>query len=227
MIFGEEIALRYDEWYRTKWGRYADELERRLIEKSLLLEKGDTLLDVGCGTGNYLIALSPDVARAVGVDSSLPMLRVALSKMRRAENISLINGDACDLPLKDGSVDVTLMVTSLEFFPCKERAIEEALRVTRRQIVIGSLNPLSLWWIWTRVKGIFRRTVYDGAELISPFRIRGMLKRADGRLDISMSFALYLPWPGGLSRLIERFLGGTGLPFGGFAVVSASKGAGR
>jgi SAM-dependent methyltransferase len=54
---------------------------------------GEAVLDVGCGCGAYL-----ELVEAVGLDSSIGMLRAARARARGP----LVGGDAMALPFRDG-----------------------------------------------------------------------------------------------------------------------------
>ena len=67
-----------------------------------------TVLDAGCGTGNYARALLPHVARIEALDLSAGMLEVARRKLADAIKTAAwpcIRGSIEDLPLADGAVD--------------------------------------------------------------------------------------------------------------------------
>jgi ubiquinone/menaquinone biosynthesis C-methylase UbiE len=63
--------------------------------------------DIGCGTGFLLLALAPLVKKAIGVDKSAEMLRVAKRKAveKGIKNIELVQAGLDELPLKNGSLD--------------------------------------------------------------------------------------------------------------------------
>jgi len=63
-----EIASRYDRWFQTDLGRHADRVEKELIQRMLFPHfgngfKGTTVLDLGCGTGQYSIWLCKKAVR--------------------------------------------------------------------------------------------------------------------------------------------------------------------
>lgn len=62
-----------------------------------------SVLDAGCGTGNYLGALSGFVGSLTGVDSSQAMLEEARGKL--GDDVALIRSDIRELPLADAAVD--------------------------------------------------------------------------------------------------------------------------
>ncbi|MBU2723835.1 class I SAM-dependent methyltransferase, partial [Acidithiobacillus ferridurans] len=48
---GPMDAAAYDAWYDTPRGRWIGMAEFRLLSRLLQTQPGNTLLDVGCGTG--------------------------------------------------------------------------------------------------------------------------------------------------------------------------------
>jgi ubiquinone/menaquinone biosynthesis C-methylase UbiE len=83
-------------------GRYPfqDDAERKIIPDimtKLDLSTHDTMLEIGCGTGNLLIPLSFSVKEIVGIDH-VSCLN-SLKKRTEAKNISLISGNFLDLSI--------------------------------------------------------------------------------------------------------------------------------
>lgn len=77
---------------------------RRAAVDALALEAGDTVVDLGCGTGANLALLRERVGpegAVVGVDASPGMLRVAERRVARAgwRNVHLVAGDAARPPV--------------------------------------------------------------------------------------------------------------------------------
>ncbi len=62
-----------------------------------------TVLEAGCGTGNYLQALRPHLGSLVGVDFNEGMLAQARTKL--GEDVELTCGSILDLPYKDEQFD--------------------------------------------------------------------------------------------------------------------------
>jgi ubiquinone/menaquinone biosynthesis C-methylase UbiE len=65
-----------------------------------------TVLEAGCGTGNYLRALQRRFRRLVGIDSSQQMLDEARVKLD--DHVQLIQGDVLELPLQDASFQAVI-----------------------------------------------------------------------------------------------------------------------
>lgn len=111
-------------------------LRRRRLLRLLALEPGETLLEVGPGTGLYTLALADGVGAAGTVsvlDAQREMLDHTLAAARRRglANISASEGDARDLPFSDDAFDVAVMVRTLGEVPDQEQALSELKRVLR------------------------------------------------------------------------------------------------
>ncbi len=111
----------------------------------------DSLLDIACGTGAMLLAISQAApsAHLVGVDLSSGMLEVAAKRLEgRAK---LLKSDATRLPLDDASFDVITCNHAFHHFPDPANALREWRRVLRPNgtIIIGeNRRPLlkRLYW---------------------------------------------------------------------------------
>jgi ArsR family transcriptional regulator len=110
------------EWYGTGFGASA------LLA---LLPPEWTVADLGCGTGSLAAALSPEVARVVGVDQSADMLRSARRRTAGLGNVELRRGTLEAIPLEEASCDAALLVLSLGWVADPARALAEAARVVR------------------------------------------------------------------------------------------------
>jgi ubiquinone/menaquinone biosynthesis C-methylase UbiE len=92
---------------------------------------GARVLDVGTGTGvaarAALEAVGPD-GLAVGVDSSMPMLRRAA----RGDRVRYTAALAIDLPFRDATFDAVTMAFVVSFFRRYETALFDVMRVLRR-----------------------------------------------------------------------------------------------
>jgi ubiquinone/menaquinone biosynthesis C-methylase UbiE len=87
------------------------------------------VLEVGCGTGNYIIALDEATsASCSGVDPSAEMLAVART---RSPRISFVAGTAEALPFPDEEFDFVFAVDVIHHVGDPAAAVAEAFRVLR------------------------------------------------------------------------------------------------
>ena len=115
-----------------------------------LLQPGEHVLDVGCGTGvvTRLAAerVGPD-GSVTGLDLNPGMLAVARSVASPELNITWREASAESMPLPDAGFDVVLCQLSLQFVPDRKAAVSEMHRVLRPggRLVItvpGPVGPL-------------------------------------------------------------------------------------
>lgn len=101
------------------------------------IEEGDTVLDVGTGSGTDLLIAADRVGpegRALGLDFTAAMLEKALANIDRAgaRQAFVVEGDAGErIPLPSASVDVVTSNGVFNLIPDKERAFAEAHRVLK------------------------------------------------------------------------------------------------
>ena len=111
--------------------------ERRLRERLLVpaqLKPGESVLDVGCGTGSLAIAAKQKVGAGGsvhGIDASAAMIARARRKAAKAgAQVTFENGIAQSLPYSDARFDVVLNTVMLHHLSRKAR--EESVREMRR-----------------------------------------------------------------------------------------------
>jgi len=108
---------------------------RNLITE-IHLHPGETILDVGCGSGvldRWLARHTGGAHRITAVDIHRTLLREAAAlatKEGLAEHIEFREGNAEVLPFGDNSFDVTMSATVMELLDA-ERMLREMVRVTR------------------------------------------------------------------------------------------------
>lgn len=99
---------------------------RKAILRLAALAPGQSVLDVGCGTGTLAIAAKREVGAAGivrGIDASPEMIARARTKARRQRaDVAFENELAEALPYADEQIDVVLSSLMLHHFPRKLRA---------------------------------------------------------------------------------------------------------
>ena len=104
------------------------------------LKKGDKILEVGAGTGAYSIYYAKQGYEVESIELSEDNLAVLKSKITPDLNIKAHQGNAIDLSrYEDNTFDITLVLGPLyHIFNKSERqkAIEEAIRVTKKDGII-------------------------------------------------------------------------------------------
>ena len=102
------------------------------------LRAGWNVLDVACGNGNATLAAARSGTHATGVDY-VPALLVDARARAVAEglDVTFVEGDAENLPVRGDSVDATLSVFGAMFAPDHARTASEIVRVTRPGGTVG------------------------------------------------------------------------------------------
>ncbi len=186
----------YDAWYDTPLGRMSDGLEKELIFSLADAKNWGRVLDVGCGTGAYSVELAKRGARTTGVDGSEGMLDWAAAKAAKERlHVNFVRADAQMLPFPDGHFDFVLSVGALCFAKDGEKALLEMRRVLKPggRLVVGVLNKWSPWALLRRIKGLFKKTIYQKAKFISPPELESSLKRAGFEVKTLKTCLFFLP----------------------------------
>lgn len=121
---------------------------RRLVIEALAAQPGDTIVEIGCGTGMNFPLLEEKVGakgRIIGVDISEAMLDRARKRINAAgwQNVELIHSSAIDYNFPDG-VDGVIAVGVLTYEPDYDEVIKkgtEALAPGKRWVVFDYKMP--------------------------------------------------------------------------------------
>ncbi len=165
----DEWPDRYDRWFETPIGSAVKACEQNLVMEFLSPARGETILDAGCGTGVFTLAILAAGARIIGLDLSPPMLNSAVRKCRFLP-FSPVAGDMGCLPFPDESFDKSISLTALEFIEDGKQAVSELFRVTKRGgvVVVATLNSKSPWAERRKQEAGKRKTIFSSAIFRSP-----------------------------------------------------------
>jgi SAM-dependent methyltransferase len=209
IVFNEQAAANYEDWYDTPDGRRADVLEKAVLDRLLQEFPGPgSVLEVGCGTAHFTRWLNEQGLAAVGMDRSAPMLAEA----QALDDVPLVRGDARRLPFADGAFDLAMFITTLEFLERPREALAEALRVARRGVMLGVLNRWSVLGLERRLAGLLRSTAYDAARFYGVGELKRLLRSVAGERARIVWHTTLFPrgWPWPQARL----------PWGGFIAMA-------
>ncbi len=125
---------------------------RELIIEWINPQPGEKILDICCGTGTLTIMLAKRLAgtgEVVGIELSPAQLRIARKK-REPDGLSLIEGDAQDIPFSDSYFDKSVICGALHEMPqeVRQNVLSEAYRVIRLggKIVLVEHNKPDRRW---------------------------------------------------------------------------------
>lgn len=110
----------------------------------LHLTDGQHVLDLGCGTGEDVVAIASIIGpegRAVGVDSSTEMISEAQKRHGHFPEVSFLVGDAQRLPFASGTFDSCRTERTLQHLADPDKAVTEMTRVLKRGGGITIVEP--------------------------------------------------------------------------------------
>jgi ArsR family transcriptional regulator len=158
-----------------QWDRLREEAYGRTFTQSALLgliPAHWVVADLGCGSGHAAAALSPHVARVVGVDQSAAMLKAARKRTAGCGNVELHRGRLEALPLEDRSCDGALLLLALTYVGDAAAVLGEMARILRpggRAVVVDLLR---------HDRDDFRRRMGQESLGFTPEELRSMLEAA-------------------------------------------------
>jgi malonyl-CoA O-methyltransferase len=130
--------------------------ERAMFELMPASLQQQTVLDIGCGSGRYMLhALRRGASRVSGVDLSPEMLVRAENEMdgyRSVADIALAQGSLTRLPLPDALADLTICGLVVGHLENLAQALAELHRVTRPggTILCSDVHPIGHALGWQR-----------------------------------------------------------------------------
>lgn len=209
-IFAESDA------YERFMGRWSRRLAP-LVVKFASVAEGDSVLDIGSGTGALAFAVAEAIpsVRVTGVDPSSAYVRHAQARTP-GDRVQFVAGDAHTLQMPDAVFDKALSLLVMNFFIDPEKALREMIRVTRSGGIVAAA-------VWDYGEGMeLLRVFWDEAvalnstiaarderhmalcrrgELAALFRANGLQQVEEQPIAIETSFVSFddywLPFLGG------------------------------
>lgn len=178
----DDVAHRYDflndllSLGRTKaW--------RRVVTSIIGPKPGMKILDIAAGTGSSSRPLVDKGAEVTALDFSHGMIKQG---QKQNKNINFVQGDALKLPFEDNSFDVTTISFGLRNTSNTDKALKEALRVTKdggRIVVAEFSHP---------VNPIFKKIYLNYLMKALPVIVKKISKNPDAYIYLAESIRA---WP--------------------------------
>jgi SAM-dependent methyltransferase len=214
-VFDFNDAIYYEERMHDSHNKVAVELEERLMFDALRPGRGESIIDIGCGTGNALLTFLDRGLRVTGIDASPYMIDIASKKVGNRADIR--RAFAEDLPFEDNSFNYACLITTLEFVEDPKKALEEACRVTKDKIFLGVLNRYAIKGVQRRIKGVFTRTIYNHAHFFSIWELKDIIRSLLGDVPVSWkTICQFSASPGRFTGRFEQYSLIQKCPFGAF-----------
>jgi demethylmenaquinone methyltransferase/2-methoxy-6-polyprenyl-1,4-benzoquinol methylase len=178
----DDVAHRYDflndllSLGRTKaW--------RRVVTSIIGPKPGMKILDIAAGTGSSSRPLVDKGAEVTALDFSHGMIKQG---RKQNKNINFVQGDALKLPFENNSFDVTTISFGLRNTSNTDKALKEALRVTKdggRIVVAEFSHP---------VNPIFKKIYLNYLMKALPVIVKKISKNPDAYIYLAESIRA---WP--------------------------------
>jgi SAM-dependent methyltransferase len=144
-VFGEGYAIAYDSFYRDKDYRAEVDLLERCFARY-----GDgavqSIVDLGCGTGNHALELAARGYRLTGVDRSEAMLDRARHKAReRRLAVTFTHADLRQIELENRFDAATMWFAVLGYLTANHEILS-VLQAIRRHLRPGGLLVFDVWY---------------------------------------------------------------------------------
>lgn len=175
------------------WGGFAEPVWRVVVEASGI-GPGSRVLDVGCGSGDFLAYADQRGASTAGIDPAPGMVESARSRVAGAD-VRL--GAAGQLPWPDGRFDLVTSFNALQFADDTLAALAELVRVAAPGGIVAVAN-------WAEADRNDLNTIEDavayaaGEEPLPDGDLRqpgGLAKLfRDGGLEVVSAGLVELPW---------------------------------
>jgi SAM-dependent methyltransferase len=148
--------------YEHFMGRWSRRLAPLLVRFAGVRD-GDTVLDVGSGTGALTAAVAQVApsSRIVGIDPAEPYVALARSQQDNAL-IDFEVGDAQQMHFEAATFDRTLSLLVVNFIPDVRKALSEMKRVTKSKGIVAAA-------VWDYGEGMeMLRVFWDEAVVLKP-----------------------------------------------------------
>lgn len=160
--------------------KFVADFGRELIDL-LKPEKGETILDLGCGTGDLTNEIASKGAKVIGLDQSESMLEKARTKFGEIE---FVNADAASFQLPE-KVDAVFSNAALHWITKQDQVLNS---------IYNNLKPNGRLVAELGAKGNVEKIVNS---------IQTVIKNEDYK-PVEMSDIFYFPSPGEYATLLEK-----------------------
>lgn len=141
-------SKRYDKYVDPHW-----KFDRQKAIESLQISIGDTILEIGVGTGLNL-PLYPQGCTVIGIDISSAMLQKAKQKPHQAK-VTLQKIDGQHLPFPHNSFDKALATYVLRVSPHPHDVLRELSRVVKKEGLLCIVDRFKGKSIFSRLQNPF------------------------------------------------------------------------
>ncbi|MFI5315643.1 MAG: methyltransferase domain-containing protein [Myxococcota bacterium] len=167
------------------------------------VERGDWLLDAGCGGGRHCFGALDRGAHSVGLDLDVPSLSVARAGIHERRGNApdklhggVLRGDVFHLPFPDGAFDRVICSEVMEHVHDYGAAARELARVVRPGGTLAVTIPTAITeWFYLAATRRYFESPGGHIRVFRPRELAGALARAGLRVDgVGFAHAFHSPY---------------------------------
>ncbi|MFO7570115.1 MAG: class I SAM-dependent methyltransferase [Smithellaceae bacterium] len=191
MTIEQQNIQLYDQWLNTEKGRFLFSRQKKIIVELTAPNPGCTVLNVGCRAGHYLRLFRDEKCAVSGTDRSEILLGAARERLGTAADLRRARPE--ELPFADNEFDLVTLIHVLETCADPQRALAEAIRVSRRLVFIGLMNPHALFGTKQRIKALVGLPISGPTRYFRRRELALTITKVMDSASITWGSAIYLP----------------------------------
>ena len=189
----DEETVKQEIQNRRMWEIYSSSLDGVLQNNRSI----DSVIDVGCGMGNFTLELAnrKNFKKIVGIDFLKNTFDIARENPKFFERVSFTEGNLIYMPFKDRSFDLAVCLNVLHHIHIDDfkLAIKELARITDKYLILEIRNKKNILDIW--YSKIILPKYYKKLPLYTSSiqEINGLMKKFNFRLE-NMEGERFFSW---------------------------------
>jgi SAM-dependent methyltransferase len=171
--------------------RFIDLRSEELILDLVSPRAGERILDVGFGNGDRLGFFRNHGCGVTGIERSIEISEITKKSFGPCADIykSYIE----DLPFSDNEFDIVILIDALEFARDPQKAISEAVRVSRDRVFLGTWNKYAIMNSYERFKYFVYPMCNNPARLLGRLELVRLIRNLLPSVPIKWGSVFFFP----------------------------------
>lgn len=168
----ENLKIAYDKWHKgvgateSNYGLQLCQWHKEAFATFFDINQ-KSILEVGCGRGDFSLFLAEKGAKVHGTDFSDSAIDIAKAKLKGGGEVEFSVVDAQQMPFQDETFDVIYSCECLEHIPNPELALQEMFRTLKKggiAVVTTENYSNGMYLLWLK-SWITRKPFNSGSEI--------------------------------------------------------------